>query len=321
MQSASMPDLVTLGETMVLLNPVDAGALRYATQFQRQFAGAESNTAIGAARLGVSAGWISRIGDDPFGEAMVMAIRGEGVDVSQVRVDDDAPTGLFFKQRSGLGETSVRYYRKGSAASRLCADDIDADYLGGAKMLHISGITAAISDTARAAAMRAMEIARDRGLRVSVDPNLRLTLWSADVARPVLRDMMAMADIVLIGRAEGKALFDTDDPQALADGAMSLGTKLVAVKLDSDGAAVTDGGALQHAPAVTPPRIVDHAGAGDAFAAGFLTGLLRDWSPLDAARLGNVMGACALTGAGDIETLPNWADAVRLLEGSSDLAR
>src|SRR5438093_4629641 len=155
-------DVVTCAETMVLFAAAEQGPLRFASTYTRHAAGTESNFPIGLARLGHQVGWFSRVGDDEFGQYIVNTVRGEGVDTSRVIVDAEAPTGVLFKEKRELGARKIVYYRRGSAASRLTTGDLDADYIGSAKYLHLTGITPALSDSARETVFAAAQMARER---------------------------------------------------------------------------------------------------------------------------------------------------------------
>jgi 2-dehydro-3-deoxygluconokinase len=300
--------LVTLGESMVLLIAEQAGPLREATTFRRHVAGAESNVAIGLRRLGHAAGWISRLGDDEFGRAVLFRIRGEGVDTSRAVVDPGAPTGVFFRERREIGPLEVVYYRRGSAASRLCPADLDGDYIRTARFLHLTGITPALSASCRETVFAAAEIARGAGVRVVLDPNYRSKLWTADEARAVLLDLARHCDILLPGHDEAVLLTGQAEPEAAARQLAMLGPTTVVVKQGAQGAVVIEGDRLIHAPAATLERVVDPVGAGDAFAAGLVAGLLRGYSIEDALPLAHRCGAQAMTALGDMEALPLWED-------------
>ncbi|MDK2986759.1 MAG: 2-dehydro-3-deoxygluconokinase, partial [Clostridia bacterium] len=169
-----MPEVVTLGETMVVFDGVRKGPLRYVETYERHSGGAETNVAVALIRLGHSAGWISRVGDDEFGEYIISFFRGEGVDTSQVKIDPENPTGIFFRQRWENGENENFYYRKGSAASLLGPEDIDEEYISRAKYLHVTGITPALSSSCFAAVEKAVQVAKENKVKVSFDPNIRL---------------------------------------------------------------------------------------------------------------------------------------------------
>jgi 2-dehydro-3-deoxygluconokinase len=315
-------DVVTLGETMVLLLAEQAGPMREATSFRRHIAGAESNLAVGLCRLQQTAGWMSRLGDDEFGHAVLFRIRGEGVDVSRVRTDPRAPTGMVVRERREVGPIEQVYYRRGSAASYLSPADLDAEYIGAATYLHLTGITPALSDTCRQAVFAAAEIARGAGVKIVLDPNYRSKLWDPAAARAVIRDLAGHAEILLPGQDEAELLSGESDPRAAALHLKELGPQLVVVKLGARGAlAVTEDEQVLHSPAMHLERVVDPVGAGDAFAAGLLSGLIKGFSTEDALDLANRCGALAMTAPGDMESLPMWADVASQSATNLDVRR
>lgn len=304
---------------MVLLLAEQSGPMREATTFRRYIAGAESNLAVGLTRLGQSAGWFSRLGADEFGRAILFRIRGEGVDTSRVKIDALAPTGLLVRERRDFGPIEQVYYRRGSAASRLSPDDLDTAYLREARYLHLTGITPALSDSCRLAVFAAAELARASGVQVVLDPNFRSRLWDAQTFRSVLRDLAAHCDMVLPGREEAELLTGDSDPIAAARDLLSLGPSMVVVKVGSEGAvAVTEAGETR-SPALLLERVIDPVGAGDAFAAGLLAGLLRDMPLQDSLALANRCGALAMTAPGDMESLPFWDELTS--EAAGDVRR
>ena len=315
-----MLDVVTLGEAMVLLVPDRSGLLRYANRFERSVAGAESNLAVGLARLRHRVGWISRLGADEFGAYVNSFIRGEGIDVSQVARDETAPTAVFFKERRRKGATRVYYYRSGSAASRMSPDDLDPAYLQQAKYLHLTGITPALSSSCRDVVQEAVDIASTANVVVSFDPNLRLKLWSLREARDVLLGIIKKVQLVLTSREEAEQLTGRDDPEKAGRALLELGPERVVVKLGADGAL-----ALSEDRAVREPAIdveeVEAVGAGDAFNAGFLSGQLRGWDVRKSLRLGNVMGGLAVTVPGDVEGVPTWKEVQPFFGGERSVAR
>jgi 2-dehydro-3-deoxygluconokinase len=263
---------------------------------------------VGICRLGLSAGFISRVGQDEFGAAIQFRLRGEGVDISHLAVDPEAPTGLVFRDRRDVGPVEVIYYRRGSAASRLRPSDLDPEYIGRARYLLLSGITPALSESCRDTVFSAAEVGRAAGVTVVVDPNLRLKLWSLDEARRVLRDLIGHADIVLPGADEAELLTGEPDPLRAATDLLRLGPRLIVTKLGARGAlGVQEDGTIEM-PGVVLPRIVDPVGAGDAFAAGFLAGQVRDMDLASSLALANRCGAHATTVPADQECLPFWPD-------------
>jgi 2-dehydro-3-deoxygluconokinase len=305
-QSKRERDLAGLGETMILFLAQQPGPLREASTFSRHVAGAESNVAVGMCRLGGSAGFISRVGDDEFGRLIQMRLRGEGVDVAQVRVDGSAPTGIIIRERREVGPVDVLYYRRGSAASRMTPDDLDADYIAQAAYLVLSGITPALSESCRATVFAAAEIGRACGTTVVVDPNMRFKLWSREEARGVIRDLVGHADVVLPGMDEAELLTGESDPRHAATALLALGPKLVIVKLGDQGALALSADGFLESPAVQIPRVVDPVGAGDAFAAGYLAGQVRGLDLAASLALANRCGAQAMLVPADQEGLPRW---------------
>ena len=316
-----MPDVVTLGETMVLFAPREAGPLRYVSDYRLKFGGAETNFATALVRLGISAGWISRLGDDELGRYVAHHLRGEGVELTHLALDSGRPTGLYVKELSAAGDSTVYYYRRGSAASRLGPADVDLAYVQSARWLHVTGITPALSESCRAAVERAVELARAAALPVSFDPNLRLKLWTVDQAREVLLPIMRRCTVLLGGAEELAHLLRVDKPDAAADWALEQGLELVAVKLGSQGALVATPEERRIVPAYAVPRVVDAIGAGDGFDAGMVAGRLMGRDPWRSAELANAVGAHALMIDGDYEGYPTLAEAEAFMAGHARVTR
>ncbi len=314
-----MPEVVAIGETMVLFTPLGEGPLRYIHHFEKRIGGAESNVCIGLSRLGHRAGWISRLGNDEFGRYVLGAVRSEGVDVSTVTWDDEAPTAVYFKERRPLGGGQVYYYRRGSAASRLGPEHLDPEYVKSAKVLVGSGITPALSHSCREALRRAVDIAREANVTFVFDPNLRLKLWPEEEARRVLLEFAAKADIVLPGQEEAAFLTGETDPIRAGNALLELGPRAVVVKVGEEGSVIVTREGYERVPGFPVARVVDPVGAGDAFAAGIVAGMLEGMSLAQAARLGNACGAFAVTVPGDIEGLPERAEIDQFINRTAPL--
>jgi 2-dehydro-3-deoxygluconokinase len=316
-----MSDVVTLGECLASFVATTPGPLAEAIGFERHVAGAEANVAVGLARLGHTVTYIGRVGADGFGTAIARRLRGEGVDVRFLATDDSAPTGVMFRERRSLGPIDVVYHRSGSAASKLGPDDIDRaaeqGAFDGARWMHLTGITPALSATAREATTRARDVARQRGLTISLDINLRRRLWTDADAAPVLRALAVGVDVVFGSPDELAVLVDADqddDPAALATSVTTLGPTKVVAKLGTGGAiGVEPGGSAVRVDAVPVATVVDPVGAGDAFCAGFIAGRLDGVDLGTALRMGNACGALAVAAAGDQAGLPDRAELGRLL--------
>ncbi|MCX5065398.1 sugar kinase [Micromonospora lupini] len=305
-------EVVTVGETMVVLCPPPGEPLEHAERVAVSVGGAESNVAGYLARLDHPTAWVSRVGDDPFGRAVVRHVADAGVRVDLVGVDPAAPTGLYLKD-PGPTATAVHYYRAGSAASRMDPGALADPRLAGARVLHLSGITPALSASCRALVEHAVTDRPLPGALVSFDVNHRARLWPAERAAPVLRDLADRSDLVFVGQDEAYALWGAADAAAVRR--LLPGPQTVVVK---DGAVCATALSRDAAPVVVPaPRVsvVEPVGAGDAFAAGYLAGLLRDLDPARRLRLGHLVAAQALGSAGDNAPLPAWSWFRRLLDG------
>lgn len=298
-----MLDLVTIGETLVAFAPMEKVSIRYASTFSKKIAGAESNVAIGVKKLGHNVGWISRLGKDELGEFVLREIRGEGVDTSFAIWDDEHPTGLMFKQ-STSEETSVFYYRKGSAASYLRPKDLPLDYIKSAKILHITGITPALSESCLETIMEAIKIARNNNVKICFDPNIRLRLWNKEHATQTIIKILKQIDIALIGQDEGNILFGTENPIKIIEECKKFGVNTIAVKLGKEGAFVSDNEKTIKVDAI-PTRVIDNVGAGDAFAAGFICGILEGRDIEKCGEMGCRMGELVISSQGDIEGVPD----------------
>ncbi|EFM09230.1 PfkB domain protein [Paenibacillus curdlanolyticus YK9] len=313
------PDLITFGESMALFMPPEHRALERAVSLEQGFGGAESNVAIGAARLGVSVGWFGALGDDPFGRMIVKTMRGEGVDVSQAKLSTEASTGLMFRE-SVAGRLAVHYYRKNSAASQMAPDDLNEDYIRGSKLLHVTGITMALSESCRRTVLRAVEIAREADVPVSFDPNLRLKLWSIEEAREALLPIAAKADYFLPGWDELQLLYETSDWELVKARLNELNAVSI-VKSKDDQTVILDKGKTDTVPFYPADNVVDTVGAGDGFCAGFLSGIVKGMTPVEAVRLASVTGSLAVQMRGDWEALPTWAAAAQRLDGKAWVER
>lgn len=316
-------DVVTIGETMALLTPEGSPLMRYASTYSRKFGGAETNVAIGLVRLGHTSGWISKVGNDELGKGMLSFIRGEGVDVSQVKFSQEAPTGLYFKEVRNGGDVRVQYYRKGSAASTLSTDDLNEDYIAKAKYLHITGITPALSESCYETVMKAIQIAKKHQVKVIFDPNLRKKLWSEEKARTVLLEIAALADIILPGVDEGKFMFGESDPNKLGQLFLQHGAKLVVLKVGAKGAYYFTDNSSDLVPGFPVETVIDPVGAGDGFAAGVISGLLEGLPIEKAVLKGNAVGAMATQIPGDFEGLPEIEELERFMNGADgeDISR
>ncbi|MBM2622137.1 sugar kinase [Actinoplanes sp. LDG1-06] len=302
-----MGGLLTFGETMGLVAADGIGPLGHAKSFSFGIGGAESNVAIGVARLGGEATWLGRVGPDATGALIASRVAASGV--RTLAVTDESFTGLMVRHRRSGEFAQVDYHRSGSAGSRLSPADIPAHEVTNAAILHVTGITPALSESARAAVFQSVETARAAGVTVSVDVNYRAKLWSRFDAAPVLRDLVSRADVVFASPEEAALFASGDTPEALAE----LGPAEVIVKDGGRGCVALIEGKRFQQPAL-PVTVVDPVGAGDAFVAGYLADRLAGASPEDRLVTAIATGAFAVTVPGDCEGAPT-RDELAFLKG------
>jgi len=303
-------DVVTFGEAMMLLVADRPGPLEGAEFFTKRTAGAETNVAIGLARLGLRVGWASRLGTDSMARYLLGAMQHEGIDCSHVVCDPAQRTGFQFKGRVTDGsDPPVEYHRKGSAASHIVPADIDVPWLVSARHLHATGVFPALSDNCFETAQRSLALMRAAGRTISFDPNLRPTLWPSQARmREALNALAADADWVLPGLEEGRLLTGEATPEGIARFYRERGAKLVVVKLGAEGAWFDGEAGTGHIAGFPVAQVVDTVGAGDGFAVGVISALLEGRAPADAVRRGAWIGARAVQVLGDTEGLPTRAE-------------
>ncbi len=306
------PDVVTVGEAMVAFRS-DGPAFQGGRQTTR-LAGSESNVAIGLARLGHRVEWVGRVGADSFGHLILRALRSEGVRVTHARTDPERPTGLMFVTQRTADLSSVDYRRGGSAGSALCPADLVEVMSAPPRILHLSGITSALSESARESVTTLVDAAVAAGVLVSLDVNYRSRLWSREQARTVLAPLAVRAALVIASEDELDLVGAGPGSEAdLAGALLAQGVDQVAVKRGSSGASVYAAGEVHHAPALDVTA-VDPIGAGDAFVAGYLSGILDGLDPAASLRRGTVTGAFVASSAGDWEGAPSRAELSLLLD-------
>lgn len=306
-------DVVALGESMVTFLPSRPGRLADVPSFERAIGGAESNVACGLAADGHTVRWVSRVGADGFGDHLVEAIGAYGVDVSAVRRDPARPTGVYFRTAGDRATDAheVAYYRAGSAASAMSVANTDLAAARSGRVLHLSGITAALSADCLDL-MRELTARRTDAPLVSFDVNHRPGLWRGADGPDVLLDLARACDVVFVGADEAESSWGVNGgPDAVR--ALLPEPDVLVVKEGGRGATVF---ASATAPAVFVPAldvdVVAATGAGDAFAAGFLSATLRGLPPRDRLRHGHLWAAATLTAPGDLAAPPARDTADRL---------
>lgn len=301
-------DIVALGEAMVEFNQREDGS------FVMNCGGDTSNCVIAAARLGAKTGYISRLGTDQFGAFLREQWTKDGVDSTHVINDIAAPTGLYFVTHKD-GAHEFTYRRKGSAASLMTTRDLPLAYIRDAKILHVSGISQAISKDASETVLAAIHHAKANGTLVSYDTNLRLKLWDLDQARQTIHASMALADIARPSLDDARLLTGLDEPDAIVDYYLALGASIVALTLGAKGAMIATSTRRE---IISPVKVisVDATGAGDAFGGAFLAGVARGLDPFAAARQANVAAAISTTRYGAVSSFPYFVEVENYLAGT-----
>jgi 2-dehydro-3-deoxygluconokinase len=304
-RTISTPEILALGEAMVEYNqlPMEEGQL-----YRQGFGGDTSNFVIAAARQGARVGYMSIIGNDRHGTMLRDLWVHEGVDTKGILSTPDAHTGIYFVTHNEQGH-HFSFMRKGSAASGMTPELLNHSQIEHAKFLHVSGISLAISASARETVFMAMECARKNGVKVTFDTNLRLSLWPLDVAREVIYKAMQCCDICLPSLEDVHVLTGLSDPDALIDYCLDLGAEVVALKLGAQGALVADKNDRWRIPAM-PCKPVDATGAGDAFGGAFVARILAGDDLQSAGRYAAMVAALSTQGYGAVQPIP-YAEDVR----------
>lgn len=302
-------DIVSIGEAMVEFNQVRPDA----PEFLQGFGGDTSNAIIAAARQGARTAYVTRLGTDAFGDRIMRWWADEGVGTDAVIRDPHAPTGVYFVTH-GPGGHAFSYLRAGSAASRITPGELPEALIRGAKFLHVSGISQAISASACDTVFAAIDLARAAGVQVAYDSNLRLKLWPLARARAVIRETIARCDLFLPSLEDAEQFTGFAGADAIIDWCLAVGAPVVVLKLGKEGAIL----ATPHARVPVPGRVVDAVdatGAGDCFAGSLLARLAAGDAMLDAVRYANAAAALTTTGFGAVAPIPR-PDAVRRLMAS-----
>lgn len=301
-------DIITIGDGMITFDPGAKGPLRFVNQFERKIGGAELNVIIGCARLGLQTGWISRLGKDEFGRHILNTVRGEGIDISEVKLVEGYATSLNFKEIRESGDAKTFYYRKNSPTETLTPENLPLAYIKSAKILHVTGVFPAITEQNRQVILEAIKLAKANGVKVSLDPNIRLKLWSKELARETILTYLPYVDYFLTGRDELELIFDTTDDAALFEKLSAYSFEHVIVKEGAKGASYYQNNSWTTIPGFEVNKVVDTVGAGDGFDAAFLYGILQGWVLEKVIHLANAVGAMVIQVQGDNEGLPYFED-------------
>jgi 2-dehydro-3-deoxygluconokinase len=311
------PEIIAIGEPMLEFNATQEGTLAEVDLFSVGYGGDTSNFAIAASRLGGSVGYVTALGNDPFGDRFMKLWQTEGIDTSHIKRDPESPTGIYFISRKDK-QHHFTYYRNTSAASRMRASDLPLDYIRGSRAVHVSGISQAISLSACDMVFAAISEAKKAGVRVSYDPNLRVKLWTLERARAMIHQTASMADLFLPSYEDATALTGLESAEDIARFYLDMGPEVVVLKLGAEGALLAT--RKEDGTTVSMQRFksfkvqtVDMTGAGDTFDGAFVTCWLSGRALEHCVRFANAAGAMVTTGLGAVTPIPRRAEVESFL--------
>jgi 2-dehydro-3-deoxygluconokinase len=311
-------DIVAIGEPLAELTADQPGPLSEVTSFLRGWGGDTSNLLVAAARLGASCGYVTRVGNDGFGTSFLRLWEAEHINTSRVTVDQAGFTGLYFVTLATDGQREFTYYRSGSAASLLHPEDLDLDYLARAQVLHFSGITQAISASARATVEKAMAMGRAQGAKISYDANVRPQLGPLADLLKTFEETLPDVDVLFLSEQDARFLYPEELPTEVPQRLARAGPEMVLLLRGSQGCTLTtEEGTTVSLPA-WEVEAIDTTGAGDAFAGAFLVEGIRGRPPEESARFANAVAALAIRIRGAVAPLPRRDQVEQFMADSLD---
>ena len=312
--------VLTLGDALITFNPSVTGPMRYVPTFSRKVGGAELNFAIGCARLGLNSKWISRLGGDEFGRVIYNFARGEGIDVSEVKLVDGYPTSLNFKEIREDGSGKTFYYRYQSPILTMEPSDITEEILDGIDIVHLTGVFLAIDKKNLEITKKLLILAKQNNIPVSFDPNIRLKLWTIEEALEAYMEVFPYVDILLTGLDEIEMIIGDSEEQAIMECAKRFDISQLVIKDGGNGARVyaNDTWHTQEAFKVNP---IDTVGAGDGFDAGYIYAYLHEYNPMERLKFANGVGALVTTVSGDNEGLPELSEVLAFIRKDKIIER
>lgn len=314
-------DVITIGDAMIAMCPREKGPIIFSDTFKRKVGGAELNVAIGCARLGLKVGFISRLGNDDFGKYILKTVRGEDVDISEVKLVDGYQTSVYFREVLSDGSSRSFYYRENSPTSTIKCEELNEEYFKSAKILHITGVFPSIAKNNQEIILEAIKLAKKNNLIISFDPNIRLKMWTKEEAKSYIEKVLPYVDIILVGDEEIEILLGDTNIENAIKTFHGYGIGKVVVKKGAKGAIGSDGNSIYEVDAIKPKALVDTVGAGDGFAAGFLTALCKDKNFKECVEFGNAVGSLVVSVEGDNEGLPYYDDVLVHLGKSKKIER
>ncbi len=299
-------DIVCFGEPLMELNQIRRGG-----NYTPAHGGDVSNCAVAAARQGVSVGMIAHIGHDVFGDSFIDLWKNENIDTSYVKQSNTYPTGVYFVTHNKDGHV-FDYLRKGSAASQFQPQNIPESYIATSKILHVSGISQAISTSACDSVFKAINIAKSYGVLVSYDPNLRTKLWPLERARAIIHATVASCDIFLPGYEDAAALSGLSEPEDIVNFYHDLGAPIIALTLGSTGVLVSNK-TERHLIKGRKVKAVDATAAGDTFDGSFLSQIAQGADIFAAAQYANIAASLGVQKYGAVPSIPNGKAVMEIL--------
>ncbi|MEK3749382.1 sugar kinase [Paenibacillus sp. FSL E2-8871] len=308
-------DAVTFGEPMAMFYANETGPLHEVFSFSKALAGAESNVATGLSRLNHPTGYVTKLGEDNFGHFIAQAMKKENIDTTNITFTKENSTGMLIKSKVVTGDPKVEYFRKNSAASKLSLVDFDEAYFNAAGHLHVTSISAALSKSCHEFSVHAMEFMKRQGKTVSLDPNLRPSLWpDTETMVKTINDLATRCDWFLPGLGEGKILTGLSTPEEIADYYLARGISLVVIKLGPEGAYYKSAEGEGYVDGFKVEQVVDTVGAGDGFAVGVISAMLEKLPIAEAVKRGNAIGALAVMSPGDMDGLPTREELAKFMQ-------
>ncbi|MEK4462179.1 2-dehydro-3-deoxygluconokinase [Paenibacillus odorifer] len=308
-------DAVTFGEPMAMFYANEAGPLHEVFSFSKALAGAESNVATGLSRLNHPTGYVTKLGEDNFGTFIAQAMKNENINTDNITFTKEYSTGMLIKSKVVTGDPKVEYFRKNSAASTLSLEDFDEAYFNSAGHLHVTSISAALSKSCLEFSIHAMEFMKSKGKTISLDPNLRPSLWpDTETMVSTINDLATRCDWFLPGLGEGKILTGLSTPEEIADYYLERGISLVVIKLGPEGAYYKSSAGEGYVDGFKVEQVVDTVGAGDGFAVGVISAMLEKLPIAEAVKRGNAIGALAVMSPGDMDGLPTREELAKFMQ-------
>lgn len=309
-------EVIAIGESMVSLVNEPAGYIRHSENFKPHVAGAETNALIGLSRLGHKTAWMTALGKDELGEMILHKVRAENVDTSKV-IYKNFRTGIFFKQITPDSSVDVTYYRENSAASKMEIEDIDIEYIKKTRILYLTGITLSLSESTRNMLFALVKQLKGE-VKIAFDPNIRLKMWSEEEARKRITEFLPFVDYLIIGRNEVDVLLGEVNPEEAIDTFKEIGCGNIVLKLGKDGAVYDFDSKRNHIKNPKQFNEIDPVGAGDAFASGILSGILKKEPPDYFVEKACLLGGYITQSIGDYQGFPSEAALSELLSRDNE---